>query len=133
MYTIKVTYRTGDSFNTYTEENEINLSWENISLAKQCLINIKEHYDIYRKDSEARNENDTNACYKDVLSKDWCRDKKIRKSDIFYSSLHAECDDGEWRRVSAGMWIGYFETLESAEVVGIDKDMKIEFLGVSSL
>lgn len=126
-YTIEVYYSTGNSFGSGEETQCINLAWNNIDLAKQCLKHIKEHYDLYcemDKYSFKKGRTDSEIL-EDALSKEWCQKKPLDKYTIELSAL---CDDGQWRTVCTDMWCGYFETLHSAEIVcKSDADMKITF------
>lgn len=44
MYKIKISYRTGDSFNSFDTEDTIELTWKNLEIVKQNLQYIREHY-----------------------------------------------------------------------------------------
>lgn len=126
-YTIEVTYTTGNSFNSEEVTDNINLAWNDLELAKQCLKHIKEHYDLYCEFNQSGWSRDrkNDEILKDADSRIWARGE----SDPYYlSDLYAECDDGDWRQVSTNMWCGYFETLHSAEIVTIgESDMKVVF------
>jgi len=106
MYTIKVKYQTGDSFHTEETEDLIGCCWDNIELARKGIQAIREHHELYRyRDSDA--------------------DKKARKYEWCYKKypefgLLLETDDGSIQKIST-FWIGYFETLHSAEIVSEDE------------
>ena len=48
MYSIKISYATGNSFGSHNEEESLDLTWENLDIAKENLRAIKEHYDMYQ-------------------------------------------------------------------------------------
>lgn len=49
-YTIKYTYDTGDSFkNEYDLEDTIDISWDNLDIAKKNLERIEQHYKQYKE------------------------------------------------------------------------------------
>ena len=128
MWTIEVTYQTGNSFNTEICTDNINLAWKNLDLAKQCLQSIKEHYLLYTEISESsyRRQRTNDEIMADMKSRAWCvEDATGWVNNVPMSAI---CDDGEMRRVSTYMWCGHFEKLESAEIISIgESDMKLVF------
>ena len=47
-YCIKISYQTGNSFGSEDTFDYLELEWDNIEVAKENLIRIKEHYKFYR-------------------------------------------------------------------------------------
>jgi len=45
-YKIKISYSTGDSLHNYDTEDTLEISWNDLNVAKQNLKFIKEHYDM---------------------------------------------------------------------------------------
>lgn len=115
MYTIKVSYYTGNSFNTYDTEQTVGLLWENKELARKALRAIKEHYSAYEKGDNHYGENPT------LVGNAWYDNLKEKKDWVF--SLACELDDGSYRNISCN-WCGYFEGLQRAEIIvdGDDED-----------
>lgn len=54
-YKIKISYYTGDSFGNYDSEDYLELSWDNLAIAKDNLQAIREHYEYYRDKEYGRN------------------------------------------------------------------------------
>jgi hypothetical protein len=106
MYKIKVEYGTGDSFNSYDEEKILSLFWENIDIAKQNLVRIREHYEWVENDGPQP------KWMKNVKGKQYAEDK-------FNISLLK--DNGSEEKVCAS-WIGYFERLYGASIVSDPED-----------
>lgn len=114
MYTIKVKYKTGDSFNSYDEEDDVGLVWESRELARKALASIKEQYELYQNDSFTYSQKNSVA-----RSKEWCKNLTEEYADYFEGwkyCIAVEMDNGEYRNLSTS-WNGYFERLYSAEVI----------------
>ncbi len=47
MYKIKISYRTGDTFQSHDEEDFIDMEWNEESIAKENLNRVKAHYAMY--------------------------------------------------------------------------------------
>jgi hypothetical protein len=115
MYTIKVSYHTGDSFNTYDLERDVGLVWQNKELARKALRSIKEHYDAYEKGDNTYGENPK------LVGNIWY--DKLDNKEYWAFNIACELDDGSYRNIHCG-WCGYFEALHSAEIIldGDDED-----------
>ncbi len=123
MYTIKVDYRTGDSFHTEENSDELGICWESKDLAKQALKDIKEHYDTWEVCGYSVSVDDK---YKESKKHPWHYEyKEFNQKDMSGYSLSLEGDDGERHQVSC-FWVGYFEHLLGAEIV-IDGDDDMKF------
>lgn len=119
-YKIKVNYNTGDSFHLEEgREHILELSWESLDNAKANLKRINEHYKLYRELNTYTSE----KTIKDVISKynneDWYVDYNTNLIK-FYS------DDGDVWQIWP-TWIGHFESLNYAEIIVEDNDLKISF------
>ena len=117
MYTILITYDTGDTFHYVHGATEtIRVQWEDSAKAKAAKKDIDAHYHYYM-----------------ILNKEWNAGKKEKddatkfaKKQKWYSgneypfyNVLLEGDDG--KRVSEYLfWTGYFESLVSTDVVDVD-------------
>lgn len=139
-YTIQVNCTTGDSESSWTEIRDLDLAWNDLNIAKENLQRIKEHYEYYRlmnKDYRyTPNIGDQESNYykpkkffdeaKKLASNQRWYDKKNKLTD---TSLVLELDNGTTYTYHT-FWCGYFESLNSAEIVlemPSDDGMKIEF------
>ena len=96
IYEILIDYTTGDSFNSsrITEE-PLGIVNEDLSMAKENLKRIKEHWDKY-----------ANTGYNEEAY-----------------SLKMLIDDGSERTINP-FWLGYFETLHGAKISAEESDME---------
>lgn len=116
-YKIKISYQTGNSFNSCDEVDFIDYEWTNLDRAKESLLNIKSHNDFYDDNSNVWEKP------KGKLPKGVKWDNEFRMI-----MLELVSDNGESFLFSS-FWTGYFERLYSAEIVLSEKDnnLKIEF------
>jgi len=105
MYTIKITYKTGNSFGSHTEIDLIGACWENINKAGETLEKIRIHNNYF---------NDKNN-YKKTFHKN----KELEKHSEY--SIAIESDNNE-KIIITAFWRGYFERLISAEIALYDPD-----------
>jgi len=121
-YKININYDTGDSFNHYSDiDQELSPTWENIEVAKINLKMIQEHYK-YHLDltSIGRMHYD-----KKVLEE---KQKEMEKKPWYPSeypdvTMDLISDNGDRINIIT-FWTGYFESLNSAEIVPDTSDMK---------
>lgn len=151
MYSIKISYATGNSFGSSNEDELLDLTWKNLDIAKENLLAIKEHYDMYQlvdgystraKKEQHIKDNKDKAWFvnnpklfctsqnraidenqKNKFPNDW--EYKIDEHYAVYC-LKLKADNGNMMQISA-FWCGYFETLYEAEIVATESDMKISF------
>ena len=119
-FTIKVTYKDGDSFHTYTSHETLDYNWTDEQVVIKNMIAIKEHYEAFRaaNDSFYRDE------YKeDFKTKWWYKKNEYERDDDVPYGLNLMKDDGTLFYYHCP-WCGYFEHLEEIEM-GI-KNFKIE-------
>jgi hypothetical protein len=114
-YYIEIYYETGNSFGSQDETSRLELTWDNLDIAKENVKRIKEHYEWY----DAKG------------SKHFYRPKKVPPKPKFVDSkydfsLKLLTDDGNDWQISA-FWCGYFETLYSAEIKE-DKDRELSYV-----
>ena len=122
MFTIEVTYQTGDSFNSYEETHEIGLMWNNIELANEALSDLSEHYKLFQE-REGYGRTTTNEdIYKRAKKCRWYQpthDRSVydNENDWSYVGCMVEMDDGSYKDIPTNDWCGYFETLRSAKII----------------
>lgn len=151
MYKIKVSYSTGNSFGSHDTDDYLELSWKDLDIAKENLIYIKEHYDMYmalngyasRKSKGSQLELNKDKDWFVNVPKLYCisqnraideNQKERYKDDWEYrvdeyyaeSALKLKADNGNYMQMSA-FWCGYFESLQEVEIVLDKSDMKISF------
>ncbi len=122
-YRIKYNYQTGDSERTNTHEELLEATWENLDVSKANLKRIGEHYKWYEYVEEPRWA-DTVIPRPEWYPVNSPEEERYRSS--FHHSIILKMDNGEdWRFQCP--WCGYFESLNSAEIIIDQSDMKIEF------
>ncbi len=150
-FKIKITYTTGNSLSQKSTTDDLELTWENLDNAKDNLNRIKEHYEMHQK-LYGLPYNKTQSILSEYSDKDWFVNKlqlynistqcvieesdryKYKEQDLKYihNSYDAEhylrlkADNGNFMQLSA-FWIGYFESLQKAEINTNDEDLEIEF------
>jgi len=116
VYTIRITYGTGNSFHSESGlKSEVGYAWEKLEDAQEVLRRIREHY----------------AAYSDARAYEYKRKKKdYSKESWFYKDNTWEdlwqhgivVPDGKGgSTVIDAFWCGYFESLDDAEIV-LDPD-----------
>lgn len=125
-YKIKIYYQTGNSLNTYDEEEYLDLSY-NLDAAKRNLKNIKEHYSFYNEinNPKIRQEKSIQEILNEVKDKEWFVNEN-KFNDNFHSinCMKLFLDDDKSFKIHC-FWCGYFEKLYSVEIV--DDNLRIEF------
>lgn len=155
-YRIKISYSTGNSFGSEETSDYLEMTWQNIDIAKENLQHIKEHYDMYRN-INSRSNLTTQEWLRINKDKDWFVNKpklfctssnraidiKYKKNSCIEEGIHKgyyeyridedydtclilKTDNGKKIQMSA-FWCGYFEKLHCAEIELKDNDMKINF------
>lgn len=131
MYTIQVYYKTGNSFGSHEETDEIGLVFKDIQQAKSALKSLKEHYNFYKEFDKKCNKTKEDLEEITVRNYSWFNYEYDFKSyDWPMYTCNVECCDGSIRSIPTDMWCGYFERLLSAQVVAAtidDDDLKVEF------
>lgn len=135
-YKIQINYTTGDSFGSEDRSSDVEMQWNKLEVAQENLKRIEEHYEFYRKqDSWGRRT--LSADEREQLKQEaintaaWAvvpdekLDKHMNEHRLIYCVKLKE-DDGVERSISC-FWTGYFESLNSAEIVTNEKKFKIEF------
>ena len=110
---IQIDYVTGDSFSHEDKTEEFDLVWSDMRIAKQNLKAIQEHYSLYlllNKNTDASEKQKAEALSK-AKNKFWFVD-----NSYWEYSLNLKEDNGESVKIDVH-WIGYFESLTSAEII----------------
>lgn len=125
QFTIEITYKTGNSFNTYTDTDTVDVVWSDLSKAKIALQYIKLHEEAMN-DFRSAWTNKEKKELKDKLSlQPWF---KNTNDDYYYYILVP--DDSDNPVPMYAFWMGYFEQINSAKIVTVNKDdddMEIHF------
>ncbi len=120
MYSIKITYETGDSYSTRTETDFVDMEWGNLEIAEENLDRIKEHYEYY----EANNDH---SFYGDKKGRDLIIGRAKTRPWFFkrYDFCLMLLDDKNKEFQYHTFWCGYFERLLEAEIVQELKKFKV--------
>lgn len=120
IYKIKVHYDTGDSFtHELDQEHIIELTWESLENAKANLKRIEEHYKLYRDLNSYFNRKTDKDIKGQYSREDWYVGENTKLIRLY-------SDDGKVFQMWT-TWVGHFETLNYAEIIVEDNDMKISF------
>jgi len=120
MYRIKYRYWTGDSFHNEDGESILEYEWNDLSVAKECLLRIKEHYKWYEDIERAH------YYHKNEISKPKWFNVTCKYKHEEHHLINLRLDNEKEIQFRAP-WCGYFEGLYGAEIVVDDRDMKFEF------
>lgn len=116
-YKIIVNYDTGDSFGQYPDqETECIEEWNDLEAAKENLLRIQEHNRAYKKINGWGHHG--KGEWKDYNNERWY----CTNSPEF--SIMLSKDDGTLYQECCG-WVGYFETMNYAEVRQNKDDMRV--------
>ena len=113
---IKYFYQTGDSFHTEDAKDVLEIEWDDLSVAKESLKRIKEHYKWYQSLEHSWEDELPEPNWFNVTEKDELMRKYL---------INLPLDNGKEYQFHAP-WCGYFETLYGAEIISEDDDMKFE-------
>ena len=120
MYSIEVSYQTGDSFGSQDTSDVLELTWDNLEVAKRNLKAIKEHDELYSKLNGYDFGKNRDQLLEEASKKPWfVQDDKSH----FHGSLRLEADNGNYMQLHA-MWCGYFESLHGAKIIVDNSDME---------
>ena len=128
----------------------IDLTWNDLDIAKENLQRINEHYKQYNELNSYRGR-DRDSIMDENKNKEWfvfkeqlyhkdgyvideCHKEKVGDNNWLYKPNYDACaynirlktDDGKPYQMSA-FWCGYFESLHYAEIILDNSDMRIEF------
>lgn len=103
LYRIRISFQTGNSFRTYSDNACVEHRWQNLDIAIQNLARIKEHYQWYKWENS----------YK--FDKDIFFEKPSYVNPDYDSSILLIMDDGS-EMYSDCFWVGYFEKPDYAKI-----------------
>jgi hypothetical protein len=127
QYRIQIDYYTGNSFGNEDCTDTLEMVWNDLSVAKENLARIAEHYRMYcaREDSFTSTKN-RDSVLSENKDKPWfVKSEQYDNYESLYQ-LYLITDKGKPFIMSA-FWCGYFEGLYSAEIVSDNSDMKVVF------
>jgi len=112
-YKIKFIYDTGNTFEKEEEkEGFIDYDFDSLALAKQALARMKEHY-LWRLSEE--------CAYEDSKPMpDWYNYKNRGWGSEWYFNVPGNNKEEVW--LYGGQYLGFFENLVSAEIVGVTQE-----------
>ena len=111
-YSIKIYYKTGNSFEMHDEEDFVEFEWKNLKMVEKSLLRIIAHYEFYKE-------------HDNIWEKPKGRLPKGVLWDDEYNLILLELlDDNGIPFKTSPFWTGYFEILQHAEIVLSDEKMK---------
>lgn len=117
LYTIKVSYRTGNSFNTHDEIQTVGL-FHSVEEAKDACDNILNHLKFFKSLEDYRvDKKKVAALVRDAKKSSWVVESDYEQNNICKFSVAF----GE-QRLEA-FWMGYFEQLYSLEIIAEEKEL----------
>lgn len=131
MYTIEITYGTGDSFGHESGRKTTVGSWKSKELAIKNANIIKEHYEIYKRIDGWENSLSEEEAIDIIMTKEWCpeftydKEHSYLESYVMLHSVKLELDSGDWFQYGVSTWCGYFESLEGIRVTPSDDSVEI--------
>ena len=112
-FIIKVTYKTGDSFGSYTDVENLDYGWDE-ETAKLNAEFIIEHYDAYQGVNDTWYEKpDMDS----VRQKPWYVEPEGKWTEVSPTLYLLPGKDGKEPFKYCCPWCGYFENLISVEVI----------------
>lgn len=115
-YTIEIFYRTGDSFHSRNETEQVGCVWEDKEQAQLALSYIKDHYEHYKQVNGWNAKVKEKDILKVVMKKPWA----CEESEYWQFTIMVPVGN-EMQRISA-FWCGYFEELHSGKIVCTEDD-----------
>ena len=106
-FKIKVYYTTGDSFQTYSTSDLVDLGWDNLETAEENLKAIDEHNLFYQEIESWRNPSSDSEIQEKYSGEWWFVDKK--ECDNFnHHCMKLKTDSGNLMQ-QWNPWCGYFD------------------------
>lgn len=125
-YQIEVSYYTGNSFGSEDTKDFLELSWNNLEIAKENLQAIKEHYEMYN-----HIENPPwgqKRIPREEIHEKYKNEWWFPETDNIYFAhylMRLKTDEGKFMQ-QWNFWCGYFEGLYGAEIVSEESDIKFK-------
>jgi len=129
MFSIEVTYRTGDSFGSEVTTTTFG-AWNTPRDAEVVLDIIKQHYHCYKDVITAPTSDTAKSALRNYRKQKFYtnRDRNDfnQNSESEVVRVCAAPDvNGVWKQIPVDIWCGYFETLYSARVVFEGKEVTL--------
>ena len=105
MFTIEISYKTGNSFGSEDKIENIDFEWENLESIKKSLQRIKNHYKYFEDHIDV-----------------WRKPKEKLPEGVVWNDTHRILcleliDDNGNPFIFHSFWTGYFERLYEARIV----------------
>lgn len=124
-YRIHYVYGTGDSFHHEQREDDLELTWSKLKVAEENLNRINEHYEYYQRSNgdywkwkwneKHPTKQEEDKWLEDQKKKPWHVDPPTKYCHDYFS-IRLITDAGK-ECIIRPPWIGYFESLISAEII----------------
>lgn len=122
-YFIKYRYMTGNSFGSHEEIDTLELTWDNLDIAKENLKRIQEHYKWYKYIEESGKIYFNKSRNKTIPQPEWW---DCKNGDTHYQHHKINLVTDNRKEIQMWCpWCGYFESLIEAEIELDSSDMKI--------
>ncbi len=119
VYTIEISYTTGDSFGSHEETDTVGCIWRDKEQARLALSYIKEHYELYKRTNAWNVDNQTIEEVESIVKeKPWVSD------EVYHWQHRIRLPFEDKIKTVSTFWTGYFETLHTARIIveGDDED-----------
>lgn len=126
-YRIKIEYQTGNSFGSYTETSYLDISWDDLEVAKENLQAIRQHWDYYSDLDSYNPKKSRQQWEKDLKNyRWWFVGPEDYKDDFCRRNLmKLKGDNGETMQ-QWNFWCGYFEELIGASIEECQGEMSFK-------
>lgn len=116
IYTIQISYITGDSFSIYPTTNIIGLCWSNLNKAQEAIKEIYTHEKYYNNISYYK--------YNQLTEQEKIEFSNIIRNNNKYTLIIKDDNDNDYK-ISV-FWRGYFESLQSADIIELSTTQDIQ-------
>ncbi|ASV44524.1 hypothetical protein PBI_SCTP2_509 [Salicola phage SCTP-2] len=125
MYTIKINYTTGNSFQSHDEVDYVGMAWDRFDKAQRALKNIIEHYafvDYCEHYGRRRPKGLSKDQFDELIQKEWFYAGKTLDPETIINNFewqnYLNVEDDKNLVVPIHIfWVGHFEELNNAEIV----------------
>jgi uncharacterized HAD superfamily protein len=117
MYDIEITYKTGNSFNTYKTTDILDLPVASLEIAKENLQRIKIHHKIINALDSYNIKAFNEIEYPNFM---------ILTDEVGYPmrGIKLKIDENCEHNLLYPFWVGYFEKLISAKIIAINDELE---------
>lgn len=116
IYTIQISYTTGDSFSIYPTTNIIGFCWDNLNKAQEALKEIYLHEKYYSNVNYYK--------HNKLNEQEKIEFLNIRRNNNEDTLIIKDDNDND-HKISV-FWRGYFETLQSADIIELSTTQDIQ-------